>query len=193
MTAPLPCSLLTPLALASVAVLAGCSSLERFDTKGTEAAYCGSLVARPPFADGLLPSSLPPSLIMRMSLDVTALMSRGTEAIEVARISTDDVGGLCKNQGGPLFQDAMLRTIPTLDHDPLSALEFATGRDYNFFGWVDSSCQGTMLAVVSLMRNDDVEVRLLKPAAYVGPGAPPESSPGFGMFYLHRDGSGCPF
>lgn len=194
MTAPPPNPFVTPLALASFALLAGCSSLDRFDTKGSDAAYCGSLVARPPFADGLLPSSHPPSLILRMTLDVSALMSRGSEAIEVARLSTDDrSSGLCKDGGTALFEDAMLRTIPTLDHDPLSALEFATGRDYNFFGWVDSSCQGTMLAVVSLMRNDDVEVRLLKPAAFVQPGAPPENSPGFGMFYLHRDSAGCPF
>jgi hypothetical protein len=184
----------TPLAFASLALLAGCSSLDRFDTKGTDAAYCGSLVARPPFADGLLPPKHTPSLVMRVSLDVGALMARGADPIEVARISTDDRdSGLCKGEGKALFEDAMLRTIPTLDHDPLSALEFATGRDYNFFGWVDSSCQNTMLAVVSLMRNDDVEVRLLKPAALPEPGAGPAESPGFGMFYLHRDSAGCPF
>jgi hypothetical protein len=128
---------------------------------------------------------------------VTALTSRGAEPVVVGKLSTDDAAaGLCAKattRAGALFEDAPLRTIPTLDHDLLSMIEFPTGRDYNFFGWVDSTCQGTMLAVVSLMRNDDVEVRLLKPAPMPVPDAGPEATPGFGMFYLGLDAAGCPF
>jgi hypothetical protein len=195
MTDPQKSSRATPLAFALFGLLAGCSSLDRFDTKGSSA-YCGGLVARPPFADGLLPSGHPPSLILRLNLDVGALTSRGAEPVVVGKLSTDDAAsGLCSNAENPgaLFTEAPLRTIPTLDHDLLSMLEFPTGRDYNFFGWVDSSCQGTMLAVTSLMRNDDVELRVLKPAPQPGAGAGPEETPGFGMFYLHRDDAGCPF
>lgn len=197
MTAPHQSSRASPLAFALFGLLAGCTSLDRFDTKGT-AAYCGGLVARPPFTEGLLPANYyPPSLTLRFTLDVDALTSRGADPVVVGTMSTDDAkAGLCAmstTRPGALFQDAPLRTIPTLDHDLLSMIEFPTGRDYNFFGWVDSNCQGTMLAVVSLMRNDDVEVRLLKPAPMPQPGAGPESTPGFGMFYLGRDAMGCPF
>lgn len=196
MTAPHQSFRAPPLAVALFGLLAGCTSLDRFDTKGT-AAYCGGMVARPPFTEGLLPSGNYPSLILRLNLDVTALMSRGSEPVVVGKLSTDDADdGLCAKsttRAGALFQDAPLRTIPTLDHDLLSMIEFPSGRDYNFFGWVDSTCQGTMLAVVSLMRNDDVEVRLLKPAPLPEPGAGPEATPGFGAFFLVRDATGCPF
>jgi hypothetical protein len=180
--------------LAANACLAlGCTSLDRFDTKGT-AAYCGALVGTPPFAEGLLPSAHPPSLNLALTLDATALTSRGSESIVVGELRTDDADdGLCASQGQAFFERAPLRTIPTLDHDALSLLEFGSGRDYNFFGWVDSSCQGTTLAVVSLMRNDDVEVRVLKPAALPPPGAGPELQPGFGQFALHRQSTGCSF
>jgi hypothetical protein len=193
MTVPQMSSRASPLVLALFGLLAGCSSLDRFDTKGS-AAYCGGLVVRPPFSEGLLPTGYyPPSLVLRFNLDVGALTSRGAEPVVVGKLSTDDAAaGLCAPHA--LFEEAPLRTIPTLDHDLLSLLEFPTGRDYNFFGWVDSSCPGTtMLAVVSLMRNDDVEVRVLKPAQQPLPGAGPKETPGFGMFYLHRDDAGCPF
>jgi hypothetical protein len=193
MTVPQKSLRASPFAVALFGLLAGCSSLDRFDTKGSSA-YCGGLVARPPFTEGLLPSGYPPSLILRLNLDVGALTSRGAEPVVVGKLSTDDAaGGLCAKDGKALFEEAPLRTIPTLDHDLLSLLEFPTGRDYNFFGWVDSSCQGTMLAVTSLMRNDDVEVRVLKPAPQPAAGAGPDQIPGFGMFYLHRDDAGCPF
>ncbi len=170
----------------------GCTSLDRFDTKGT-AAYCGGLVATPPFAEGLLPSGHPPALNVALTLDIDALTSRGSEPVVVGRVRTDDRDGLCAAEERPFFDDAPLRTIPTLDHDPLSALEFGSGRDYNFLVWIDSSCQGTVLGVVSLMRNADVELRVLKPAPLPPPGAGPERQPGFGQFALHRQPLGCGF
>jgi hypothetical protein len=182
-----------PAALAGLLCLLGCSSLDRFDTKGT-AAYCGSLVAAPPFEEGLLPKGPPRSLLLKLTLDVTALTSRGDQSAIVGEVSTDDRDrGLCAAEGTALFEAAPLRTIPALDHDPLSTLDFGSGRDYSFFSWVDSTCQQTMLAVVSLMRNEDVEVRLFKPAALPPPSAGPELQPGFGLFELHRRDEGCTF
>lgn len=173
--------------------LAGCSSLDRFDTKGT-AAYCGSLVASPAFEEGLLPKGRPRSLQLGLNLDIGALTSRGDEPVIVGQMSSDDrERGLCSAAGQPLFDAAPLRTMPVLDHDLLSTLEFGSGRDYSFFSWVDSSCQNTLLAVVSLMRNEDVEVRVFKPAALPAPGAGPELQPGFGLFTLQRRDAGCGF
>jgi hypothetical protein len=180
-------------ALLSVFGLGGCTSLDRFDTKG-KAAYCGSLVASPVFEDGLLPKGRPRSLQLGLSLDIGTLTSRGEEPLVVGRLSSDDRDrGLCSAQGQPLFDAAALRTMPALDHDLLSTLDFGSGRDYSFFAWVDSTCQSTLLAVVSLMRNEDVEVRLFKPAALPVPGAGPELQPGFGLFTLQRRDAGCGF
>ncbi|MFZ5897282.1 MAG: hypothetical protein ACOY0T_39855 [Myxococcota bacterium] len=172
---------------------AGCSSLDRFDTKGTEA-YCGSLVAAPPFEAGFVPESSRPSLSLALTLDATALTARGEASAVVGRLSSDDAQrGLCAADGLALFNGAPLRTMPELDRDPLSSLEFGSGRDYNFFAWVDSTCQGTLLALLSLMRNDDVELRLLKPKPLPPAGAGPAEQPGFGLFYLARQKSGCGF
>nr|PZN29496.1 MAG: hypothetical protein DIU78_00090 [Pseudomonadota bacterium] len=145
-----------------------------------------------------------------MTLDIEALRDRtaravGTseaaasrvphpETVIVGTLATDDAtDGLCAEAGKPLLEDAPLRAIPELDHDPLSTLEFGEGREYNFFGWVDSTCVGTLLAVVSLMRNGEIEVRLLKPAALPPPNAPPDRRPGFALFHLARRDEGCGF
>lgn len=192
MTAPR--KLLRSFALLGACALAGCNSLDRFDTKGA-AAYCGSLVASPAFEDGLLPKGLRPrSLQLRLNLDIDALTSRGETPVNVGVLASDDeTRGLCAAQGLPLFKDAPLRTMPVVDHDLLSTLEFGSGRDYSFFTWIDSSCQQTMLGLVSLMRNEDVEVRLFKPAAMPPLGAGPELQPGFGLFTLQRHDKGCGF
>jgi len=172
---------------------AGCSSLDRFDTQG-DAAYCGALVAAPPFEAGFVPESARPSLDLALTIDATALTSRGEASAIVGRLSSDDAqDGLCSKNGLALFNGAPLRTMPQLDRDGLASLEFGAGRDYNFFSWVDSTCQGTLLALVSLMRNDNIELRLLKPKALPAPGAGPEDQPGFGLFYLSRQKAGCNF
>lgn len=170
-----------------------CTSLERFDTPNG-AAYCGSLVAAPPFEAGFVPESARPSLNLALTIDGTALTTRSEAPAIVGRLSSDDAAnGLCSADGQPLFNGAPLRSMPALDRDPLSSLEFGSGRDYNFFSWVDSTCQGTMLAVVSLMRNDDVELRLLKPKPLPAPTAGAQDQPGFGLFYLARRKAGCGF
>jgi hypothetical protein len=66
--------------------------------------------------------------------------------------------------------------------DPLSLLEFGAAREYNFLSWVDSPCLGRALAVVSLMHDDSVEVRLLRPGTVDEP-----DSTEFGVFQLTRD------
>ncbi|MGC4094463.1 MAG: hypothetical protein QM756_42435 [Polyangiaceae bacterium] len=170
-----------------------CSSLERFDTEGTSA-YCGPIVAAPPFQAGFVPESTRPSLSLALTIDATALTARGEGGAIVGHVSSNDAQtGLCSGDGQALFNGAPLRTMAALDRDPLSTLEFGSGRDYNFFAWVDSTCQGTMLALVSLMRNDDVELRLLKPKPLPAPSAGVAEQPGFGLFYLARQKAGCGF
>jgi hypothetical protein len=194
----------------ALAALPACTSLDRFDTDGG-AAYCGSMVGSPAFHEGILPEGVPPTLRLSMTLDVDALRERTSRAfgssqsgaqsetrtadtVVVGRFTTDDASdGLCASGGTVLFDNAPLRAIPELDHDPLSTLEFGEGRDYNFFGWVDSTCQGTMLSLISLMRSDAIEVRLLKPAAMPPAEAQAEHRPGFALFTLSRKNEGCGF
>jgi hypothetical protein len=167
--------------------LFGCRSLERFDTSG-DPAYCGSILKAPLFQDGFLPDGVEPGFFLRLELDIDRLTTRpGTIT------SNDEVFGMCREKGGALFQEAELRAIEEIFHDALSQMEFGEGHQHDFFAWVDSTCQGTMLAVVSLLTNGSVEVRLLKPAADPPPDAEPEMRPGFALFYMRRSENGCRF
>jgi hypothetical protein len=172
-----------------VLAVAGCRSLDRFDTSG-EAAYCGSIVGAQGslFQDGFIPENTPPSLSIVLELDTNNLTSRpGTLT------SNDQTTGLCRATGEPLFRNAPLRAIPEIFHDDLSGAEFGEGHQHDFFAWVDSTCQGTMVAVVSLLTNGAVEVRLMKPAADPPDGAPAAERPGFAKFYLRKNEHGCDY
>jgi hypothetical protein len=179
------------LALSLVAAVtvaaAGCRSLDRFETEAP-AAYCGAMVGAPQFHEGFVPAGAPPTLSLRLDLDMSSLTTRPG-----VLTSNDGSTGFCSNKGRPLFEEASLRAIPQISNDTLSQLDFGEGHDHDFFAWVDSTCQGTMLAVISLLKNDAVEVRLLKPAADPPPTAGPEKQPGFALFYLLRHPRGCTF
>jgi hypothetical protein len=163
----------TALALAALAAAAGlgCRDLERFDT-GDGGAYCGSIID-----SNFTRAGFEPGLRLRLTLDIDAL------ATAPGTLSTDDSAppGPCAPL--PQFDHTPLLITPELFADPLSQLEFGSTRDHNFMAWVDSTCQPSALAVVSLMHTGDVEVRLLRR----GPGALGE--PGgeqFGVFQLER-------
>jgi len=171
----------------SLFALCGCRSLERFDTSGA-AAYCGSIVGAQLFQDGFIPDNTPPSLSLNLELDIDRLATRpGTIT------SNDGATGLCSKTGEPLFRNAPLRAIEEIFHDDLSQAEFGEGHQHDFFAWVDSTCQGTMVAVVSLLTNGAVEVRLLKPAADPPADASASERPGFAKFYLRKNEKGCSF
>lgn len=157
----------------------GCRDIDRFDTAEGEA-YCGSIVTAPFVFEGF-----PVDLRLRLRIDTDRLDS------VPGAISSDDLGGPCAPN--PLFSETPLTAVPDLLHDPLSTLEFGDGRDLNLITWVQSECRGPMLAVVSLMKNDSVELRLLKapepPATPAEAGAPA----GFALFPLARQDGSCGF
>lgn len=164
----------------------GCSDLDKFQLDDSEA-YCGSLVSAPLFHRGFVADGSPPALRLRLHLDIDELTTRP------GRLTSDDSErGLCRDSGHALFEDAPLRAIPEVMHDPISTMNFGQGREHSFFAYVDSSCQGTMLAVVSLMRNGEVEMRLFKPAPESADDS--ENSAGYALFYLKpRKTENCGF
>lgn len=190
----LSAALAPALAMALLSTL-GCRDLERFDTKDDQA-YCGDLVSGMSFDDGFWPDGEPKLLRMQLSELKTNLLStfsNDTSSFPAWLTSNDREHGLCAEQGQPLFDHAPLRSIPQIDHDSIATLSFGEGHDQDFFAWVDSTCQGTMLALVSLLRNNDVELRLFKPAPLPPPEATADKRPGFALFYLRRTNRGCGF
>ena len=59
----------------------------------------------------------------------------------------------------PSFDQAPLQVTQEVFADSLSQLDLGQGRDFNLIAWVDSTCQGSALSIVSLMHSGDVEVR----------------------------------
>jgi len=167
-------------ALVCACFVLSCHSLDGFSTKPGYA-YCGKIVGTQglDFQTGFIPKGQPPELRVALTLDTDNLTS-----IPGLLTSNDAATGLCSGSGQPLFQDAPLRAIPEVDHDAISMLTFGEGHVHDFFAWVDSSCQGTMVAVVSLLKNDRVELRLFKPMRNPPPDAGPADTPGFALFSL---------
>jgi hypothetical protein len=174
-------------ALAAVFPLFGCRDIDRFDTEGP-AAYCGSIVGTGAFNKGFIGAGAQPSLNFRLEIDTDALTSRPG-----VLTSDDGENGLCSGEGRPLFDEAPLRAIDEVLRDAISHAEFGDGHEHDLFAWVDSTCQGTMLAVLSLLTSGAVEVRLFKPAPNVAAEAPPAQQAGFALFYLTRSERGCDY
>jgi len=158
---------------------ASCGDLDSFNSKPDEA-YCGT-IGLPPFQAGFVDDDSPSVLKLALTLNMDKLTT------EPGTLISKDPLGICGTPEAPqvLFQNAALRAIPELQHDVLSALTFGEGHEHDFFAWVDSTCLGTMLAVVSLMKNNYVELRLFKPAPFPGPNATPAQRPGFALFHLN--------
>ena len=89
------------------------------------------------------------------------------------------------------FQATPLRPIPQIWQDPLSSLTFGEGRVKNLVYAVTPSADAgdpqDMLAVISLMQTDDVEVRLIRSA----PGG--STNAVFGVFTLTRQRGPCSY
>jgi hypothetical protein len=157
----------------------GCQSIERFDTKG-KTAYCGQVVNSSFVLTPVSQGGFDRALQMKLRLDTSQLSEHpGT-------ITTNDVdGGPCN--GAPTFDAAELVVTTEVLNDPLSSMTFDDGQVQNIIAWVESSCRGKMLSIVSLYKSNRVEVRLLKP------GTSATSRDAFALFRLNRSEHGCTF
>lgn len=87
------------------------------------------------------------------------------------------------------FHGTPLRPIPQLWHDPLSTLAFGEGRERNLVYMATPSDGVDVTVVLSLMREGDVEVRLLRGAPSAAATTTPPSI--FGVFALDRRAEPC--
>jgi hypothetical protein len=163
--------------------MVGCTDMSRYSTAPDES-WCGSVTLGSVFRQGLSPR-----VQMRVQLDATKL-----DANESAgTISTFEAAdGDAKPTR--LLDEAELRALAPLAHDPLSRLSFGDGRERNaiFAVTPKDPAAESLLAIISLKTDDAVEVRLLR-AGVKGDDAPAGRTPIFGVFPLARSPGRCGF
>lgn len=177
--APFPQFLAAPravlLACIALGVLSGvaCKDISRFST-GPGESFCGSIIPA-----SFLRQGFGPGVRMRLTLDTDHL---------------DDAPGVIVTDDGKL-DSAPLRPIPQLAHDALSTLNFGEGRERNLLFGISTIDGPQALAVVSLLENGDIEVRVLRGSALL-PGELPPPTDGdqlYGVFPLQRQQGTCGF
>jgi hypothetical protein len=162
----------------------GCQTIDRFETQG-DAAYCGGIVTSSFVWTPVSQGGFDRELQLQLKLDTSSL------ATVPGRITTDDSKNSpcgADRPGVPTFDGAKLMVTPELVNDTLSSLTFEDGQVHNIMAWVDSSCRGRMLAVVSLYKSNYVEVRVMKPAESATDSTDRDA---FALFPLDRRDDGC--
>jgi len=180
-------------------LLGACQSLNRFDTQGSQA-YCGYIVNGQFIRTDPTEGGFGHSIGLTVQID-TSLLTTTPATITSDDTSLDDRnatscitnlpdGGIAIQR---TFDHAKLRVTPEVVSDPLSTMTFEDGQVQNIVGWVDSTCRGRMLAIISLYKNDNVEVRFLRSASASPPlSAAEHDRDAFALFALKRSDS-CPF
>lgn len=130
-----------------------CNDLRGFSTEPGEA-YCGAITLGSAFRAGLSPR-----VQMRLEVDAEALEGPDSPG----RLSTFEAS-TSELSERRLFENASLRPIPPLAHDPLSRLEMGEGRERNAVYAVSprETTAAAVLAFLSLRSDDGIEVRLLR-------------------------------
>ena len=152
-------------ALAAIlAAAAACTDVGEFSTELGEC-YHGAIVGA-----SFVRSGFEPGVEIYLSLDTRALAEGKGPA------------GVIKTSDGT-FSSAAVSQMEQLSHDSLSQLQFPGGRIRNYLAHAVAADGGTAFMVISLMENDEVELRLIRPSVEedAGPGAQP---PLFGIFRL---------
>ena len=169
------------LLVAAIAVtsLAGCRELDQFTTNGDH--FEGTIVAADFVRTGIAAGTT-----LCLSFDAAQIQA--------------SPGSLSTSDG--TFQHAPMRPLPQLQNDPLSLYTFGEGRIKNliYAAHVSAPDGGTgaapdPLLFVSLLQNDDVELRVVRSAPELGDAAAPlgAGAPVFALFPLSRKPGPCTF
>jgi hypothetical protein len=182
-----PRARLHALSLALVALAAtGCDDLASFTTQPGEA-YCGAVTLGSAFRQGLSPR-----VQMRLTVDASQLDGPGTPGVVSTFEPSDGVLPEVR-----LLDDADLRVIAPLEHDPLSRLDFGDGRERNaiYAASPADPTQESFMVVLSLVHDGSAEIRLLRAGRPPPSGAasPAGQTAIFGLFPLTKLTSDCGF
>jgi hypothetical protein len=148
----------------------GCTAINDFSTDPGDC-YHGSIVE----ADFVRTDTFAPDTQLTLTLDANAL-GRG------------EIGGTITTSDG-LFYGAPISQLEELTHDQLSLFSFPGGRIRNYLAFTPSHDGLIATVVISLMENDDVEVRILRAGTEVDAGV---GTSLFGIFRLKREDSCSP-
>lgn len=181
----------------TVSILAGigCHSSDRFDTRTGEM-YCGSLVGQSAISTGFEElgwegTSNKPTLAL--TLKTAEFYKR--DGVPAVMTSNDAAFGPCKPTHA-LFEQAKVRTLGAALGDRLSSMRLNDDHEEDLVTYVDSTCSGSMVGILSLVKNGDVEVRLLRPApspATSDPALAETDKARFGLFLLSKSKTDCGF
>ncbi|MCP4675881.1 MAG: hypothetical protein GY854_10315 [Deltaproteobacteria bacterium] len=149
---------------ALAAAVAACTNIGDFSTDENEC-YEGQIVE----VQYVRSKTLDAETVMTMTLDSNAL-GQGDEG---ATITTDD----------GTFNGSKVSQMEQLTHDSLSMLQFPGGRVRNYLAYARPTRGSPATIVISLMENDEVEVRVMRPDFDANDN---EDSSLFGVFRLVR-------
>lgn len=116
-------------------------------------------------------SGFEPGVVVWLSLDTDAF-ARG-----------DIAGHLTSNDGR--FSSTPFRQMPQIAHDSLSMLHFPGGRLRNYLAHSVTEDKVGVFLVISLMENEDVELRVIRPS-WPEPESGKEEAIGGGLFGVFR-------
>lgn len=165
----------------------GCEDVRRFSTRPDES-YCGVITLGSAFRMGLSPR-----VQMRLVLDANDLDEpTGPGRLWTFEAASDD------RPERRLLDNAALRPMPAIAHDPLSHFEMGEAAERNAVYVVTPSDPKAeaLVAFLSLRSDDGVEVRLLRPGADLPDASAEEKEarrPIFGMFSLVKREGQCGF
>jgi hypothetical protein len=169
--------------LAALSLTLGCEDLSRFSTAEGEP-YCGAITLGAAFRRGFTPRTQ-----MRLTLDADKIDGADSPGALTTRELLDDAGAEIR-----LLDAAPLRPIPPLAHDAFSRPDLGEGRVRTAVYAVTPSDPDaeSLLAILSLRTDGDVEVRLLRPGASDDTASVPAGrKPLFGLFTLRRKPGAC--
>ena len=147
-----------------------CTDIGSFST-GEGECYRGKIVD----AD-YVRSGFEPGITLSLTLDTSVLATGSGSA------------GLLWTSDG-IFEAATIRQMKQIAHDPFSLFQFPGGRIKNYLVHVPVSNGTLAIAVISLMENQEVEIRIMQPNSFIQlpKDEKKESKDLFGVFRLKHE------
>lgn len=176
-----------------LAASSACRDIDRFDTRDGET-YCGSLFGYGDISTGFERQWVGDANRFTLSAKLSTSEMFKAGGVPAILQSNDADFGPC-GPDRPLFDRAEVRVLDKALGDRLGAMQLAEDHIADLVTYVDSTCSGSMVSVLSLIQTGSLEVRLLRPAPTSGSdtATTADAIPRFGLFVLKKAKSGCGF